>query len=74
MSREIKGELQRQNKLLSSERPFKILTKIIEIRQPILEIFNFKDGDLDSFPKKRQKNRKCCFFRGFAQTEEQWMA
>ena len=41
-----KGELQRQNKLISSERPFKILqneTKIIKIGQAVLEIFNFKD-------------------------------
>ena len=40
----VKGELQRQNKLISSERPFKILqneTKIIKIGQAVLEIFNF---------------------------------
>ena len=43
---DLKGELQRQNKLISSERPFKILqneTKIIKIGQAVLEIFNFKD-------------------------------
>ena len=42
----IKGELKRQNKLISSERPFKILqieTKMIKIGQAVLEIFNFKD-------------------------------
>ena len=42
----LKGELQRQNKLISSERPFKILqneTKIIKIGRAVLEIFNFKD-------------------------------
>ena len=42
----VKGELQRQNKLISSERPSKILqneTKIIKIGQAVLEIFNFKD-------------------------------
>ena len=42
----LKGELQRQNKLISSERPFEILqieTKIIKIGQAVLEIFNFKD-------------------------------
>ena len=42
----LKGELQRQNKLISSERPFKILqneTKIIKIGHAVLEIFNFKD-------------------------------
>ena len=41
-----KGELQRQNKLILSERPFKILqneTKIIKIGHAVLEIFNFKD-------------------------------
>ena len=51
----IKGELQRQNKLISSRRPFKILqneTKIVKIRKAVLEIFNFKDLDLDSFPRK----------------------
>ena len=57
-----KGELQRQNKLISSERPFKILqneTKIIKIGQAVLEIFNFKNCDLDNFTRKnRQKNRK----------------
>ena len=43
-----KGELQRQNKLISSQRLFKILlneTEIIEIGQAVLEIFNFKDGE-----------------------------
>ena len=42
----LKGELQRQNKLISSERPFKILqneTKINKIGQADLEIFNFKN-------------------------------
>ena len=42
----VKGELQRQNKLISSERPFKILqieTKIIKIGKAVLELFNFKD-------------------------------
>ena len=51
----IKGELQRQNKLLSAKRPFGVLhneTKIVKIRQAVLEIFNFKDLDLDSFTRK----------------------
>ena len=51
----LKGELQRQNKLISSERPFEVLqneTKIVKIRQAVLEISNFKDLDLDSFPRK----------------------
>ena len=42
----LKEELQRQNKLISSERPFKTLqneTKIIKIGHAVLEIFNFKD-------------------------------
>ena len=43
---DLKGELQHQNKLISSERLFKILkneTKIIKIGHAVLEIFNFKD-------------------------------
>ena len=50
----IKGELQRQNKLISSERLSKILqneTKIIKIGQAVLKIFNFKDRDLDNFTR-----------------------
>ena len=46
LSEDLKGELQRQNKLISSERPFKILqneTKIIKIGHAVLEILNFKD-------------------------------
>ena len=46
LNRALKGELQRQNKLISSERPFKILqneTNIINIGHAVLEIFNFKD-------------------------------
>ena len=51
----LKGELQCQNKLISSERPFKILQneiKIVKIHHAVLEIFNFKDQALDSFPRK----------------------
>ena len=51
--------MQRQNKFISSERPFKILqkeTKIIKISQAILEIFNFKDRDLDN--STRENDRK----------------
>ena len=58
------GELQRQNKSISSKRPLEIQhneTKIVKIRQAVLEIFNFKDLDLDSFPRKTTENRKCCF-------------
>ena len=42
----LKGELQRQNKLTSFERSFKILqneTETIKIGQAVLDIFNFKD-------------------------------
>ena len=70
----IKGQLKRQNKLISFERPFKILqneTKIIKIGQAVLEIFNFKDRDLDNFKRKMTKKPpKMLFFRGFEQTEE----
>ena len=50
-----KGELQRQSKLISS---FKILqneTKIIKIGQVVLEIFNFKDWDLNNFTRKNDR-------------------
>ena len=70
----IKGELQRQNKLISSERPIKILqseTKIIKIGQAALEIFNFKDRDLDNFMRKKDSETENVVFRRFAQTEEQ---
>ena len=63
--------MQCQNKFISSERPFKILqkeTKIIKISQAILEIFYFKDRDLD---KKMTEKPKMLFFRGFAQIEKQ---
>ena len=55
----LKGELQCQNKWISSERLFKILqneTKIIKIGQAVLEIFNFKYRDLDNF--KRENDTK----------------
>ena len=61
----IKGELQRQNKLISSERPFKILqneTKIIKIGQAVLEIFNFKDRDLDNFTRKNDRKTEKVVF------------
>ena len=65
-----KGELQSRNKLISSEKPFKILqneTKIVKIRQAVLEIFNFKYQDLDTFPRKNdRKTENVVFCRGFA--------
>ena len=60
----LKGELQRPNRLISSERPFKILqneTKIIKIHQGVLEIFNFTDGDSDSFPRTTKEKMKMFF-------------
>ena len=62
----IKGELQCQNKLISSESPSKILqneTKIIEIGQAVLRIFNFKDQDLDTITRKKTTEKpKMLFF------------
>ena len=61
----LKGELQRQNKLISFERPFKLLqneTKIIKIGQAVLEIFNFKDPDLDNFTRKNDRKTKNVVF------------
>ena len=60
-----KGELQRQNKLILSERPSKILqneTKIIKIGQAVLEIFNFKDWDLDNFTIKDDRKTENVVF------------
>ena len=65
MLHSLKGELQRQNKLISSERPSKILqieTKIIKIRQAVLEVFNFKDRDLDNFTTKNDRKNENVFF------------
>ena len=70
----LKGELQRQSKLISFERPFKILqneTKIIKISQAFLEIFNFKIEIWTILPEKTTEKPKMLFFRGFSQTEEQ---
>ena len=68
----VKGELQRQNKLISPERPFKILrneTKIIKICQAVLEIFNFKDCDLDNFTRKNdRKTENVVFFQKFCKS------
>ena len=67
MSNRVKGELQRQNKLISSERPFKMLqneTKIIKIGQAVIDIFNFKDQDLDNFTRKNdRKTENAVFWR-----------
>ena len=60
----LKGELQRQKKLISSERPFKILqneTKVIKISQAVLEIINFKGRDLDNFTRKTAEEPKMLF-------------
>ena len=61
----VKGELQHQNKWISFERPFKILqneTKIIKIGQADLEIFNFKDQDLDNFTRKNDRKAENVVF------------
>ena len=60
-----KGELQRQNKSISSERRFKILqneTEIIKIGQAVLEIFNFKYWDLDNFTRKNDRKTESVVF------------
>ena len=64
-----KGELQGQNKLISSKRPLKIPqneTKIVKIRRAVLEIFNFKDLDLDSFREKTTEKTKMFVFQRFS--------
>ena len=71
----LKENCNAQNKLITLERPFKIMqneTKIIKIGQAVLEIFIFKDRDFDSFTRKNdRKTENVVFFTGFAQTEEQ---
>ena len=70
----IKRELQHQNKLISSERPFQILqneTKIIKIHEAVLKVFNFKDQDLDTFPEEKRQKTENVVWRGFLPTEEQ---
>ena len=65
MTYNFKGELQRQNKLISSERPFKILqneTKIIKIGHAVLEIFNFKDRNLGDFTSKNDRKTENVVF------------
>ena len=54
----VKGELQRQHKSISPVKLFKILqneTEIFQIGQAVLEIFNFKDWDLDNFTRKNDR-------------------
>ena len=74
IDKKLKGELKRRNKLISFERPFRILeneAKTIKIRRATLQIFNFKDQDLDSFPRKNDRIPKMLFFRSSVQTEKQ---
>ena len=62
-----KGELQRQKMLISFESPSRILqieTKIIKTRPAVLQIFNFKDQDLDSFPIKKTSEKPKNLFLG----------
>ena len=57
----LKWELQCQNKLISSEQSVQILQneiKIIKIGQAILEMFNFKDRDLDKFARRTTEKPK----------------
>ena len=61
----LKVELQRQNKLISSRSPFKILqneTKIIKIGWAVLEIFNFKDWDLGNLTRKNDRKTENVVF------------
>ena len=65
LERNIKEEPQRQNKLISSEGPIKILqseTKIVKIGQAVLDIFNFKDRDLDNFISKNDRKTENVVF------------
>ena len=66
----VEGELQHQTRLISSERPFKILqneTKFIKIDQSVLKISNFKT---EIFRKSNRKTENVVF-RGFVKTGKQ---
>ena len=71
----LKGELQRQNKLISSKRPFKILqneTIIIKNRPSRSRVFNLKIEIWTILQEKTTEKPKMLFFFGsFAKTEEQ---
>ena len=54
--------IQRPSKILQNE------TKIIKIGQAVLEIFNFKDRDLDNFTRKNDRKTENVVF---AKTLEQ---
>ena len=61
----IKGELQRQSKLISSEMPFKILPneiKLIKIDQAVLKILNFKIEIWTILQEKTTEKPKLLFF------------
>ena len=61
-------------KLISSERPPKILQneiKIIKIGQAVLETFNFKDRNLDNSTRINERKTENVVFKSFAQTEKQ---
>ena len=65
MLHSIKGELQCQNKLISCERPSKILqneTKTIKIDQAVLQIFDCKDQNLDNFTRKNDRKTENVVF------------
>ena len=67
---------QRPNKLISSERSFKILqneTKIIKIRRVVLEIVNFKNEMWTVFREKNDRKTENVVFKRFAQTEKPWI-
>ena len=57
--------MQQQNKLISSERPFKILqkeTKIIKIGQAVIEIFSLKIEIWTILREKTTEKPKILFF------------
>ena len=71
---DFKGELQRQNKLISFERPFKILqndTKIIKMATPFSKYLTLKIKIWTILREKTTEKPKMLFFRGFAQAKEQ---
>ena len=71
---EIKGELQRQNKLISSEMPFKILQnrpKPLKSAKPFSKYSTLKIEIWTILQEKTTEKLKILFLEVFAQTEEQ---
>ena len=74
LRRHLKGELQRQNKLISSKRLLKsckMRPKSLQSAKPFSRYSNFKIKIWTISREKTREKPKMLFFRSFARTEEQ---